>query len=171
MAQPTNMQAHDWSQFTLRIPIIADPQTIFSYLTSQHHLEKWFLRKAEFKNPDRSTRDRKDKIQVNDTYEWMWYGWPDDVVERGTILELRDLHLKFSFGKAGNVTVAVKEEQGENILEVVQDEIPADEHSQVYFHIGCTKGWLFYMANLKSISEGGPDMRNRNEELKDVINS
>jgi uncharacterized protein YndB with AHSA1/START domain len=165
------MQLYDWSRFVLRLPVSADPQTIFSYWISQDCLEQWFLRKAEFRRPDKTVRDRTEPVQAGDSYEWMWHGWPDEVVERGTVLQLGPLYLKFSFGKAGNVTVRVKQEMGNSVLEVMQEEIPTDETSKVNFHVGCTKGWLFYMVNLKSLLEGGPDMRNRNEELKDVINS
>jgi hypothetical protein len=31
------------------------------------------------------------------------------------------------------------------------------------------KGWIFYMINLKSVLEGGLDMRNRKVELKNVL--
>ncbi len=38
-----------------------------------------------------------------------------------------------------------KKELEEMIVELVQDEIPVDEQGQVYYHIGCTKGWLFIL--------------------------
>jgi hypothetical protein len=163
------MPDHNWEQLLLRIPINADKQTIFAQWTTRQGLENWFLRKAEFKKPDGSVRNASDVIQTGDTYEWMWHGWPDDMVERGTVVDVGDLSLKFTFGKAGNVTVSVKEELQETILELLQDEIPTDEHSKEYYHLGCTKGWTFFMVNLKSILEGGLDMRNRNVELKNVI--
>ena len=121
------MQPHDWSRFHLRLPINADRQTIFRYWTNQHDLEQWFLRKAEFRKPDKTLRDRSEPIRVGDTYEWMWHGWPDEVIERGTVMELGPLHLKFSFGKGGNVTVTVNEEMTTSILELIQDDIPTDE--------------------------------------------
>lgn len=165
------MPDHNWEQFLLRIPIKTDKQTVFNQWTTREGLEKWFLRKAEFKKPDGSIRNASDTIQKGDTYEWMWHGWPDEVVERGTVLDIGNLNLKFTFGKAGNVTVTVKEELQETVLEVLQDQIPTDEDSKAYYHIGCTKGWLFYMVNLKSILEGGIDLRNRNVELKEVVTS
>ena len=93
-------------------------------------------------------------------------------MERGTILTAngKDL-LKFSFGKAGNVTVSIGTEGGLSLLRLEQEDIPVDEESRTNYHIGCTKGWLFYLANLKSIIEGGLDLRNKSLELKEVINS
>ena len=165
------MTSYDWARFVLRIPISADKQTIFSRWTSQSGLESWFLRKAEFKKPDGNPRKPNDQIQINDSYEWMWHGYPDEVSETGKILDLGEAILKFSFGKAGNVTVTIKEELGQQILELLQDEIPTDENSKMNYYLGCSKGWVYHLTNLKSIIEGGLNLTNRNEELKDVLNS
>jgi hypothetical protein len=39
------------------------------------------------------------------------------------------------------------------------------------YHVGCKAGWTFYLANLKSILEGGIDMRNKKTRLKEMLNS
>ena len=163
---------HDWSRFVKRIPINAETKEIYKSWATQHGLEKWFLRKAEFKDTNKKFLDPNEIIQVGDTYEWYWHGWPDEVVERGTILEAngRDF-LKFNFGKAGIVSAAIKNEEGENIVELTQEEIPTDEESKVNFHMGCSEGWAFYLVNLKSILEGGIDLRNKDLRLKRVVNS
>ena len=165
------MESYDWSTFLLRIPVHADKQNVFSCWTTQQALESWFLRSAEFTSANGVKKGLQDKIEFQDSYTWMWHGWPDDVTEKGSILHLDNDYLKFSFGKAGNVTVRVKEEVGQTILELLQDEIPVDEASKSYYHIGCTKGWVFYLTNLKSLLEGGIDLRNRDVGLKDVLNS
>lgn len=166
------MATHDWSRFSLRIPVNAAIENLYRYWATREGLESWFLRKAAFTMPAENPRPANELVKRNDVYEWRWHGWPDDVVEHGTILESNGKdYLKFSFGKAGNVAVTIREDQGENIVELVQDEIPTDERSITLYHLGCTKGWLFYLSNLKSIAEGGIDLRNRNEALKDVVNS
>jgi len=164
------MPQYDWTNFTLRVPVTAEIETIYKAWTTQEGLESWFLRKAEFTGMDGIKRTRESLLQVNDRYEWLWHGYNDDSVERGTILEINDFDfLKFSFGKAGNVSVSIKKENDETLVELVQKDIPVDEHGKVNFHLGCTKGWQFYLTNLKSILEGGIDLRNKNPELKDII--
>ena len=166
------MDTNDWSQFRLRIPVKATQKEIYDAWTSQQGLESWFLRKAVFSRVDGSQRPEIENVQIGDSYVWMWHGWPDDVIEKGVVLQENGTDVfKFSFGKAGHVTVTIKEEEGETVVNLLQDEIPVDENSKAYYHIGCTKGWVFYLANLKSIFEGGIDLRNRNELLKDVVNS
>lgn len=165
-------QEYDWSTFTVRINIEASRESIYEAWTSQEMLELWFLRHAAFTDPQGNMRGRFDRVQEGDSYTWLWHGYPDSSNETGTILEANGVdQLKFSFGKAGNCTVTVKEIAGENIVALVQDHIPVDEAGKRNFFIGCQLGWTFYLANLKSMLEGGIDLRNRNEQLKGMLNS
>ena len=166
------MQPYDWTTFTKRIPVNASFEIIYQAWTKPAELEKWFLRKANFKTESNQIRNSNERIEQNDNYEWMWYGYDDNTVERGTVLGLNGKDfLKFSFGKAREVSVFIKEEERNNIVEIVQENIPTDEQSKIYYHLGCSEGWTFYLANLKSILEGGIDLRNRNEKLNRAINS
>jgi len=166
------MQEIDWSKFTTRININADFKKIFSSWTTSSGLTSWFLRYAEFKTPANSIRPENESVQVGDTYTWRWYGYPDEVDEKGEVLEMngRDF-FAFSFGKAGICTVRITEVEGENLVELHQSEIPTDENGMKNYHLGCKTGWTFYLANLKSILEGGIDLRNKNEKLADMLNS
>ena len=135
-------------------------------------MEYWFLRLSEFKNPDGTLRANNESVQKGDTYTWRWHGWNDETTEYGTILDCNGTNsLKFSFGKAGDCLVTIKNEEGENIVELLQDNIPTDEQGMHYWHLGCKTGWTFYLANLKSLMEGGIDLRNKNERIQRVINS
>ena len=54
---------------------------------------------------------------------------------------------------------------------VVRINVNADEHGMHCWHLGCKTGWTFYLATMKSLYEGGIDLRNRNERLQQVNNS
>jgi hypothetical protein len=163
---------HDYSRFTKRISVHASKKELYDCWATQVGLEKWFLREAEFHSHDKKRRSHDHPIQSGDTYEWRWHGWADDVAERGWVLEAngRDL-FKFVFGHAGIVSVTIKEAHGEHIVELAQENIPTDEDSKINYYIGCQTGWTFYLTNLKSILEGGKDLRNKKTELKSVVNS
>lgn len=165
-------ETFDWSRFSLRIDIQASKASIYEAWTSQEMLELWFLRLAAFTMPDGNVRNRFQQVEKGDAYKWLWHGYADDTVTYGSVLEANGEDLfRFSFGKAGICTVQVKEEEGENILELTQEHIPVDEHGKIHYHLGCKTGWTFYVANMKSLLEGGIDMRNRNEKLRRMINS
>jgi Activator of Hsp90 ATPase homolog 1-like protein len=166
------MPSYDWSRFETRVPVNASFEKLYWCWATREGMEYWFLRMSEYKKPNGELRENNEFVQPGDSYRWRWYGWNDDVTETGMILDCngKDL-IQFSFGKAGNCIVRFIVENGNTLVELVQENIPDDEYGRHYWHLGCKTGWTFYLANLKSLSEGGLDLRNKNEELKNVINS
>jgi hypothetical protein len=162
----------DWGRFATRIDINAPEEKLYRAWATRSGMESWFLRLSEYRKPDGSLRDNHELAGPGDSYTWLWHGWPDETVEHGQILDCngRDL-FKFSFGKAGNCTVKIYKEQNTTIVELVQDDIPTDEQGMQYWHLGCKTGWTFYLANMKSVYEGGLDLRNKNVHLQQVLNS
>ena len=166
------MTTYNWKQFTKRITIDAQPKAIFTAWSSQQGLESWFLRLAEFKKPDGALRRKDEIVQKGDHYKWLWFGYSDAIAEEKEILFTNEKdELEFSFSGGCVVKVTIKQENGETICELQQTMPMDDEAEQRYFFIECGKGWTFYMTNLKSILEGGVDLRNKNEEIQNVINS
>lgn len=163
---------HDWNRFTVRIDVNAPVEKLYAAWATRAGMEYWFLRLSEYKKPDGSLRSKDEFVQKGDSYKWLWHGWPDDTVEHGQVLDCNGSNFfKFSFGKAGNCSVTIKREEGIHIVELVQDNIPTDEHGMQYWHLGCKTGWTFYLANMKSLYEGGIDLRNKNERLQQMLNS
>jgi uncharacterized protein YndB with AHSA1/START domain len=166
------MSAYDWSRFTVRININAPVDKLYRAWATRSGIEYWFLRWSEYKNTDGSVKGAGEYVNKGDSYSWRWHGYPDSVTEEGKILEANGKDFfKFSFGKAGNCAVTIKQESGETIVELVQDQVPTDEKGMEYYHVGCKTGWTFHLANMKSIFEGGIDLRNRREDLTDMLNS
>ena len=166
------MPTYDWSRFVTRININTTTEKLYWCWTTRAGMEYWFLRLCAYKNQEAVLRATDEFVQAGDTYRWLWHSWSDDTVEHGSILSCNGVDfIKFSFGKAGNCSVYIKQEEGETIVELVQEQIPTTEEGMHYWHLGCKTGWTFYLANLKSLCEGGIDLRNRNEQLKNVVNS
>jgi hypothetical protein len=166
------MADYDWGRFVVRIPIHASRERLYDAWSTRKGIEHWFLRMSEYKSAEGVLRKDDEPVQVGDTYAWRWHGWADEVEEHGQILACNGKDFfKFSFGDAGNCTVQIKEENEQTILELTQSEIPTDEHGMQYWHVGCKTGWTFHLTNMKSIYEGGADLRNKDESVKNVINS
>jgi len=166
------MTTYTWKRFTKRVTIDADPEAIFNAWSSQQGLESWFLRLAEFRKPDGALRRRDEPVQKGDQYKWLWFGYPDVIAEEKEILFTNEKdELEFSFSGGCIVQVTIKQESGETVCELQQTMPMDDEEEQRYFYIECGRGWTFYMTNLKSILEGGIDLRNKNEEIQNVINA
>ena len=164
--------SYNWKQFIKRIPIKAPPKSIYDAWATQQGLESWFLRLARFTNPDGTVRPKNSHIETGDRYRWLWFGYDDAVAEESGILFANGWD-KVQFGFSGGciVTVSIKQEEGETICELLQRMPMEDEAEQQYFYIECGKGWTFYLTNLKSILEGGHDLRNKNPNIQTVVNA
>ncbi len=160
---------HDWTKFNLRITVNASIETLYAYWTRQAFIEQWFLENAVFVKANKEKREANSNIEKGDTYSWKWFG--SDVVGQGEVLFTKeDEEVQFSF--FGNlVTIRFYVFEGENMIELTQSEIGINEEALYNNYVGCTRGWAFYLTNLKSIVEGGIDLRNKNNKLGDVINT
>lgn len=166
------MTDYNWKTFTKRITIAAEKQKIFDAWSTQAGLEKWFLRMAEFKTSSGKLRGRQDSVQKGDHYRWLWFGYEDTTAEEGEISFSNEKdRLLFTFTAGCIVEVTLFEESGEEICSLQQNMPMDNELDQRYFFIECGKGWTFYMTNLKSILEGGIDLRNKNVEIQHLINA
>lgn len=161
-----------WDSFMVRINVKAPVPELYAAWATRRGMEYWFLRQSSFYDSTGSLRPEEEPVQAGDSYEWRWHGWPDETVERGAILACNGLDtLAFQFGKAGRCTVRIYQEQGETLVELTQDQIPDDDQGRMTWHVGCKTGWTFYLANLKSRYEGGIDLRNKNMNLQEMMNS
>jgi uncharacterized protein YndB with AHSA1/START domain len=166
------MDNFDWSRFVTRININAPMGQLYGLWATRSGMEYWFLRMSEYKTAEGIVRDNEEAAQKGDAYCWRWHGWGDEVTEMGAILDANGKdYFKFSFGEGGDCSVYIKEERGYHIVELVQENIPTSENGKHAWHLGCKAGWTFYLANMKSLVEGGVDLRNRDEQLKQMINS
>ncbi len=161
-----------WSEFRKRITIDAEPETIYNSFATQEGLESWFLRKAEFLTSDGRLRKRNELIQKGDQYFWLWHGHGDDVSEKREVLESNGRNfLQFKFSGDCKVSVSIKKASGENVLELIQENIEFHENPYRNLFVMCGEGWTFYLTNLKSIMEGGVDLRNKNKNIPNLINA
>lgn len=166
------MAEYRWDQFTVRIPVRQNADALYRAWTRQHDLEGWFVRYSPFISAEGNPRARNEEVLAGDTYTWRWHGYGDEAEEKGKILECNGKdYLKFTFGKAGVCAVTIKPEGEMCVVEITQNDIPVDDKSRAQYHVGCQTGWTFYLAILKSIMEGGLDLRNKNEALKGVVSS
>jgi uncharacterized protein YndB with AHSA1/START domain len=162
--------SYDWSRFSVRINVNAPVEKLYKAWATHSGIEQWFLRLSEYKKPTGSLRGNDEFVMKGDSYKWLWYGYPDETVEYGEILDCNGKDLfKFSFGKAGDCTIKIYKEQNETIVELLQDSIPSDDEGKRNWHLGCKTGWTFYLANMKSLYEGGIDLRNKNVNLQQVL--
>ncbi len=164
------MENFNWSEFTKRIKIKSDLSTVYNSWTKSEELEKWFLSKATFYNTKNEIVSPTVNVQPNSKYEWNWYA--QSHFEEGKIIQTNNIDfLEFTFAGDCKVQVKLKQEDNYVLVELTQKEIPLDNQSKESIRLGCASGWSFYLLNLKSILEGGIDLRNKDTKLVGVVNN
>jgi uncharacterized protein YndB with AHSA1/START domain len=166
----------NWSSFKKRISIKAHPADVYRMWATKEGMESWFLRQCHYTAANGEALMQGNAVQKGNLYTWYWHGWPDDTVEKGEILQANGTdELSFTFGQQGAgamiCRIRIYTSEGETICELVQENIPVDDKGKLHYFVGCNTGWTFYMTNLKSILEGGIDLRNKNVTLTDVLNA
>lgn len=164
------MKNFDWTRFTRKIAIKAPLVTVYDAWAKPSEIEKWFLSEAKYLREEDTPVNHNEPVQAGDRYAWRWYLY--NLTEEGKITEANNKdHVQFTF--AGNCLVDVKlsAENGYTVVELTQSNIPTDEDSQRDIRLGCHTGWSFYLVNLKSVYEGGLDLRGKDDRFKPMVNN
>jgi uncharacterized protein YndB with AHSA1/START domain len=164
--------SNNWTEFKLRVNTNASVEKAYAAVATPAGLESWFLRKADITTGGGGGELRQpgDKIQKGDEYEFRWHGHPDSMSHKGKILAVDGKsQFSFTFSQDLPVSISVYKECDETIVELVEMFDPAEQEASKKHYLGNMKGWIFFLINLKSVLEGGLDMRNRKIALTNVL--
>ena len=152
--------AFDWTTFTLPIFIDRPQETVLDFWLSSGALEKWFLTKAAFFDASNNPLKPKDAAWAGCRYRWEWV---EGSVEEGdvVVVEKPSTFQVSWFGSAGKITVTTEFREGRTLLTLRQSCDLGDEEKNRECYSECSMGWNFYLTNLKSIAEGGIDLREK----------
>jgi uncharacterized protein YndB with AHSA1/START domain len=160
---------NNWNEFKLRVNVGAPMEKIYAAWVTSSGLESWFLKKADLTSAG-NLRQPNDPAQKGDEYEFRWHGYPDSMSHKGKVNSVDGKnHFTFTFSQDLPVSISLYKECDETIVELIELFDPADEEAARKHYLGNMKGWIFYLTNLKSVLEGGLDLRNRKVELTNVI--
>ncbi len=163
------MENFDWTQFTRKIAIKAKLSDLYDAWTKSSEIEKWFLREALYFDPDKKQIGKNTSIEGGNTYEWHWYLY--EGTEYGKITEANKKdHLQFTFAGDCLVDIDLSQHKDYVIVALTQKNIPTDEKSKQNIRLECDTGWSFYLVNLKSVYEGGKDLRNKDVSFRGMVN-
>lgn len=159
----------DWTKFHRKIRLNVSSQRIYDSWTKTNELRKWFLKDAIIIEGSSDGICRK-----GDKVDWYWNN--AESIESLEILEANGLdQISFTFGDEMIVDLKIEKEDGLNILNLEQRNIPTDDKAKMDYYAGCKGGWTFWLANLKAYLEHqivlhDPHLGNR-KDLCDYSNS
>jgi uncharacterized protein YndB with AHSA1/START domain len=165
--------ASAFSEFKLRVNVDTPLENAYHAWATAAGLESWFCRQAVFTDENGVVRQSDATMRENDTYIMTAHGYPDTMQMKGKVLQTNGKdQLTFTFSGGCPVSISIFTEQDETLVELFESKLPAgDEASVRRYFVADSKGWIIYLTNLKSVLEGGLDLRNKKETLKNVITS
>jgi uncharacterized protein YndB with AHSA1/START domain len=151
MTRRTN---YDWSKFQIVMYYNAGLNRVYTAWSTSAGLCSFMLSDARF--IDHVTSLTQTEATRGSKYCWRW---PHNFVLDGTVIEARsDREFAFTFGSMSVLTqFSCFGEQTELVLN--QTGIGTDDSGKIWGHLNCRSCWLFYLTNLKSMLEGGLDLR------------
>lgn len=165
------MKQFDWTSFTQRIAIHTSLEQAYDAWTTKLGIEQWFLSTAVFTDQDRNIIPTEANVSEGAKYDWNWFLY--EPTESGKIMTANGADF-FQFTFAGECLVDIRLTQVDEcvVVELKQHNIPTDESSMRDIRLGCHTGWAFYLVNLKSVLEGGLDLRNKDQRfMPPMVNS
>jgi uncharacterized protein YndB with AHSA1/START domain len=160
----------DFSQFKLRVNIKTSIENAYRAWATPSGFDSWFVGKMVFTDEKGVARSGDSLAQAKDEYTCFLNSHSDTVVVKGKVLKANGKNLfSFTFSKGCPVTISIYTEHNETIVELIESNLPTDEETIKKHYVGDSKGWIFYLTNLKSVLEGGLDLRNKNEAITNVI--
>ncbi|HVU56122.1 MAG TPA: hypothetical protein VHD83_13750 [Puia sp.] len=161
---------HDFSTFKLRVNVKTSVENAFQAWATPGGMQSWFLGKIIYTDAQGRARENNEMAQAGDHYAMYLLSNPADPVVKGKILKTNDKNLfSFSFANDIPVTITFYTEHGETIIELIESNLPTEGVALGKQFASDSKGWVFFLTNLKSVLEGGIDLRNTNVEIKNVI--
>jgi len=167
MAQELDLSK--FTEFKLRVNVKTSIENAYRAWASSAGIASWFMR-IVYKDKNGHTRSGDEPAEEGDEYTLSMNTKPDMVILQGKVLKANGKDLfSFTFSKGCPVTISIYREQDETIVQLIESHLPTDEETIRKHFVGDTKGWIFYLTNLKSVLEGGLDLRNKNAALTNVI--
>ncbi|MFV8443194.1 SRPBCC domain-containing protein [Flavobacterium sp. LB2P44] len=164
------MKNFDWTTFTRRIAVRSSLTEMYDAWAKATEIEKWFLSNATYFDANKNLVAKDTPIEKYFIYEWNWFLY--EGMEKGKIIDTNGIDfIQFSFAGDCLVDIQLSIHDDYIIVELTQKNIPTDESSKQNIRLGCDSGWSFFLLNLKSVYEGGLDLRNKDPKLKGMINS
>jgi len=157
-----------YETFTKRIRVKAPADVIMNYWLRSGLTEMWFVPTCRYTGPE-GERAPNELAVVGDKYHWEWV---EGTVDRSHFREI-DFPHRFVAGwcdDALEIEVTIEAEGEGSVVSLTQQNTQEDESERMKCYFDCSEGWAFYLVNLKSMLEGGIDLRETNPDLKGLVN-
>ena len=163
------MDPEEWRSFRQRIDVDAPLETVFAAWATAEGVAGWMVFESTLVDPDGNEREPGATARQGDRFR---SGWHTGLSGESEVLEVRPNEMVRFTMMDGAVEVEAALEQLEDgpvMVTMTQTQGGFDEEN-LRMLLGFKEGWAFYLANLKSVLEGGKDLRNFTHDIEHRLN-
>jgi uncharacterized protein YndB with AHSA1/START domain len=162
------MDPEKWKHLVQRIDVRAPAESVYAAWATAEGLMGWFPMEAALMGGDGEELEPGASASAGDQFRFTWH---TGHTEEGEFLEARLAErLRFTFGEGIQVAVDLEPiDEGSVMVTLTQTQDRTDEEN-LKILLGFKEGWAFYLTNLKSVLEGGLDLRNHSLDTEDRVN-
>jgi uncharacterized protein YndB with AHSA1/START domain len=161
--------SQDWKSFVRRVYVAQPVSWLYRAWATTEGMESWFLQRAQFRAADGALRERDEFVQPQDTYAWHWHGY--NFTGEGQITEANGVDfVQFTFVRDAVVSVKFAEGEKRTLVELRQENHHDDGDQRAQTFVECFGGWTYHLTNLRSVAEGGLDLREKEHHVEDLVN-
>lgn len=174
----------DWLGFTQAVHVHASQAAVWRLISTCEGLERWFLTRAEAFTSDGRPWPRDRVLEPEQKLRLVWKTpgecdargacVPTEVKEDDVVLAVEaPQRLRISwYQDRGWVDIRLLPRRDGRLTVELQQRM---HHTRDFpflerVYVGCRQGWTFFLANLKSVAEGGADLREQAPDRNDLIN-
>ncbi|MDQ3019737.1 MAG: hypothetical protein M3R36_04085 [Bacteroidota bacterium] len=161
-------EKYNFNNFIQRIYINESGKDLYAMFSKGENLVKWFVKNSSYHTETGELRNNNESFKTNDEYLWEW---TDGAKLAGKILEADGKeNFKFTFGNDVTIHLKLIKAGSRTLVELTQLQNIPDYEMRFENYMACFPGWSFYLINLKSICEGGIDLREKNPDIELLVN-
>ncbi len=162
------MDPEKWKRFVQRIDVNAPREAVYAAFATAEGIRGWMSMEAELLDGEGNGLEPGAHASAGDSFK---LGWHMGHTDGGKFLEANgEDRLLYTFGEDIQVAVDLEAmEDGSVMVTLTQTQDRSDEEN-LRILLGYKEGWAFYLANLKSVLEGGLDLRNYTHDIEHRVN-
>ena len=162
------MDPEEWKEFVQIIYVEAPIDTVYASLTTAKGMMGWSSMEAALTAGDGTEVAPGEPAVQGTKFQLIWHTGHE---EKGEFLEANGSDkLRDTFGEGIEVAFTLEEvEDGTTKVMLVQTQDRSDDEN-LKILLGFKEGWGFYLTNLKSVLEGGLDLRDFTHDVEHRVN-
>ncbi len=162
------MDTENWKRLDQVIYVEAPRESLYAAWATAEGLVGWCSMEAVLTDADGAEVPPGGTAVVGGGFKFTWH---TGHTESGEYLEANGIdRLRYTFGEGIEVTVTLEDVGDGSVLVRLQQTQDRSPEENLRIMLGFKEGWAFYLTNLKSVLEGGLDLRDLTHDIEHRVN-